>query len=48
MSVHFVHDKYGRLGLHENTGTPAWKDSLARLQLDMAQLGITSRRSAQC
>ncbi|HRO37630.1 EAL domain-containing protein [Thauera sp.] len=39
MSVDFVHDKYGRLGLHENTGSPAWKDSLARLQLDMAQLG---------
>ncbi|MCK6410528.1 MAG: EAL domain-containing protein, partial [Thauera sp.] len=38
MSVDFVHDKYSRLGLHENTGAPARTTALARLQLDMAQL----------
>ncbi|HPE05483.1 MAG TPA: EAL domain-containing protein [Thauera sp.] len=38
MSIGFLHDKYVRVGLHENTGTPAWQESLRRLQQDMLYL----------
>ena len=38
MSIGFLHDKYVRVGLHENAGTPAWQESLRRLQQDMLYL----------
>ncbi len=38
MSVGFVRDKYIRVGLHENAGTPAWEASLQQLELELTHL----------
>lgn len=38
MSIGFVRDKYIRVGLHENAGTPAWQASLRQLELELVHL----------
>ncbi|MBV2265030.1 MAG: PAS domain S-box protein, partial [Thauera sp.] len=38
MSIAFVRDKYIRVGLHENAGTPAGEASLRQLQLELQHL----------
>jgi hypothetical protein len=38
MSIGFMRDKYIRIGLHENAGTPAWEASLVQLQLELQHL----------
>ncbi len=38
MSIGFVRDKYIRVGLHENAGTPAWQASLRQLELELMHL----------